>query len=181
VNCALYSPRSGIRAVRPNPEVICRFTPSTPSKLIDPLTPTTRANPRSLRIAAATSGFQGQGLDARYLGFFGCFNQRLFYEAHEVLESLWLGQRQGPNAAFYQSLIQLAGAFVHLQKGRLGPAAALFRLADANLAGYAGLHDRLDIASVRSLIGEWLMKVKGAEKTAGPILAAEAPELHLTP
>jgi len=25
------------------------------------------------------------------------------------------------------------------------------------------------------------MKVKGAEKTAGPILAAEAPELHLTP
>ena len=59
---------------------------------------------------------QGQVLDAHYLGYFACFNRGWFYEAHDVLEELWLANRTGPNYAFYKGLIQLAGAFVHLQK-----------------------------------------------------------------
>ena len=135
---------------------------------------------RDERIAAAASGFQGQDLDARYLGFFHCFNDQQFYEAHEVLESLWLGERKGPNAAFYQGLIQLAGAFVHLQKAQLGPAAALFRLADANLAKYTGTHHRINIVAVRSLIEQWLLKLKSAESAAGLILGP-FPKLQFQP
>ena len=43
-------------------------------------------------------------------------------------------QRHTPNDGFYKGLIQLAGAFVHLQKDRLRPAASLFRLAQKYLA-----------------------------------------------
>ena len=80
----------------------------------------------------------------------------MFYEAHEVLEELWLRDKHGPNGAFYKGLIQLAGAFVHLQKNRLRPAAALFELALANLEKYPRRHQRLELAAVRRLIRKWL-------------------------
>jgi len=114
---------------------------------------------RDRRISAAAAPFAGRSRDPRYYGFFQCFNDRDFYEAHEVLESLWLGCRGTPAARFYQGLIQLAGAFVHLQKQRPGPAAALFRLADANLALYPPAHEGLDAVAVRGLIAEWLAKL----------------------
>lgn len=71
-----------------------------------------------------------------YAGFFRCFNAQLYYEAHDVLEEVWLPIRGQAQAKFYQGLIQMAGGFVHLQKSRLGPAARLFALALANFAPY---------------------------------------------
>ena len=82
------------------------------------------------------------------VSYFECFNQQRFFEAHEVLEALWLPQRQGPNGSFYKGLIQLAGAFVHLQKNRLGPAVALFELARANLQKYPAIHEGLAVDGV---------------------------------
>lgn len=98
------------------------------------------------------------GQDPRYVGYFACFNAARYYEAHDVLEDLWLAER-GPDAAFYKGLIQLAGAFVHLQKQharpahpkdgrRLAPAARLFALAERNLAPFAPRHLGLDVAAV---------------------------------
>ncbi len=77
--------------------------------------------------------FQGTELDAALPRLFrlSYFNRQLFYEAHDVLEDLWLPDRHGPNGNFYKGLIQLAGAYVHLQKNRLRPSAALFKLAQA--------------------------------------------------
>ena len=100
--------------------------------------------------------FRGRELDAHYLGYFDCFNRQLFYEAHDVLENLWLPDRQGVNGNFYKGLIQLAGAFVHLQKNRLRPSAALFKLASANLEKYSSPHERLNLVAVRQLIAGWL-------------------------
>ncbi|MEI6607075.1 MAG: hypothetical protein WCP35_17320 [Verrucomicrobiota bacterium] len=40
------------------------------------------------RIAAMIASFQEQELNAHYLGFFGCFNRQMFYEAHDVLEDI---------------------------------------------------------------------------------------------
>jgi predicted metal-dependent hydrolase len=31
-------------------------------------------------------------LDPRYTGYFTCFNDAQYYEAHDVLEDLWLGE-----------------------------------------------------------------------------------------
>ena len=104
--------------------------------------------------------FQGQELDARYLGYFDCFNRQLYFEAHEVLENLWLPDRHGPNGNFYKALIQLAGAFVHLQKNRLRPSAALLKLAQANLEKYPSRHERLNLAAVQLLIAGWLAQLE---------------------
>ena len=91
-----------------------------------------------------------------YLAFFNEFNQQRFYEAHDVLEALWLPSRRTPNGAFYKGLIQIAGAFVHLQNDRQGPAVALLKLAESNLQGYPELHNSLDLGALRALLRRWL-------------------------
>jgi predicted metal-dependent hydrolase len=125
--------------------------------------------------------FAGQDLDPRYLGFFDCFNRQLFFEAHEVLEDLWLPDRRGTNGNFYKALIQLAGAFVHLQKNRLKPSAALFRLALANLEPYPSRHERLNLAAVRMLIGGWLVQLEKGGFCVNPLTELNRPQLALQP
>ncbi len=123
--------------------------------------------------------FQGRELDARYLGFFDCFNRRLFYEAHDVLEDLWLPDRHGANGNFYKGLIQLAGAFVHLQKNRLRPSAALFKLAESNLEKYPARHEQLDLLAVRALIADWLQWLERGAFTVNPLTAQTGPRMEL--
>lgn len=135
---------------------------------------------KSAKIAALIASQQGCAHDAHYLGFFECFNQGLYYEAHDVLEELWLAQgKSGSNYAFYKGLIQLAGAFVHLQKQRLGPAVALFNLAEANLRQYPGRHDDLNVARVLNLIADWRGRVEAGGRQVNPLAAGAAPEVRL--
>lgn len=130
-------------------------------------------------IAERIASFQGQELNAHYLGFFDCFNNQHFYEAHDVLEELWLPDRHAPNGDFFKGLIQLAGAFVHLQKGRLRPAAALFKLARTNLLKYPSTHERLDVAAVLMLIESWLGSLERDAFCVNPLCARAAPFLGL--
>jgi len=123
--------------------------------------------------------FQGQALDARYLGYFDCFNRQLFYEAHDVLEDLWLKDRHGVDGNFYKGLIQLAGAFVHLQKNRLRPAAALFNLALANLEKYPHEHKQLDLNAVQALARKWLEELERNGFSLNPLTATQVPKLNL--
>ena len=118
-------------------------------------------------------------LDPHYLGYFDCFNRQLFFEAHDVLEHIWLQDKQGPNGSFYKGLIQLAGAFVHLQKNRLRPAAALFKLALTNLEKYPPRHEGLNLAKARSLIQKWLGCLESAHFEKNPLAERPAPELAL--
>ena len=134
---------------------------------------------KSAKIAALIQRCQGQLLDAHYLGFFECFNQQLFYEAHDVLEELWLSQRHGENYSFYKGLIQLAGAFVHLQKNRLRPAAALFKLARTNLEKYPGRHEQLEVARVLALIEDWLARLEEKQFIENPLTALNSPSVTL--
>jgi predicted metal-dependent hydrolase/GNAT superfamily N-acetyltransferase len=117
---------------------------------------------KSAKIAAMIEGFRGRKLDAHYHGYFACFNEGLYYEAHDVLEELWLGNRGAAADHFYKGLIQLAGAFVHLQKNRLGPANALFNLAKANLRKYPARFEQLHVAGVLKLIADWQQKLADA-------------------
>ena len=136
---------------------------------------------KSGKIAALIEGCRGQSLDAHYLGYFECFNRGLFYEAHDVLEELWLADRQGSDYSFYKGMIQLAGAFVHLQKNRLKPSAALFKLAHANLRKYPAIHGQLDLAAVLQLIDGWLHDLESSQFTLNPLTSTNAPKLHLLP
>jgi len=105
---------------------------------------------RQLLEAAGASGPKGP-----YLAYFFFFNRQQFYEAHDILESLWLGERNGPNNEFYKALIQLAGAFVHMQKGRPKPALALFKLSRSYLEKYPAMHEGLNLATALRLIDQW--------------------------
>ena len=134
---------------------------------------------KSGKIAERIASFQGRELAAHYLGFFDCFNDQLFYEAHDVLEELWLPERHGPNGDFFKGLIQLAGAFVHLQKERLRPSVALFKLARINLLKYPAIHERLDVAEVLKLVEDWLGWLEGDEFNVNPLRQRPAPKLAL--
>jgi predicted metal-dependent hydrolase len=134
---------------------------------------------KSARIAAMIEALQGQELDARYLGYFDCFNRQLFYEAHEVLEDLWLADRHGPDGDFYKGLIQLAGAYVHLQKNRLHPSAALLKLAQANLEKYPARHRSLNLAAVRRLTAGWLAQLERGLFQLNPLTPQNQPRLSL--
>jgi predicted metal-dependent hydrolase len=133
----------------------------------------------SPEITAIIERFQGQEFDAHYFAFFECFNKGLFFEAHEVLEELWLPRRKDSNGPFYKGLIQLAGAFVHLQKGRPGPAAALLKLANANLGRYGPVHDRLDVKGVLKMVTEWLRQVDQGKFDLHSLPSKSRPELKL--
>ena len=130
------------------------------------------------RITELAAQFAGDGVDPRYAGYFALFNRQKFYEAHDVLENLWLPGRHGANGNFYKGLIQLAGAFVHLQKNRLRPSAALFKLARTNLEKYPRRHERLDLTAVQALIADWLQRLEQREFTVNPLTAATVPQLE---
>lgn len=136
---------------------------------------------KSAKIAALIESCRGKDLPAHYLGYFECFNRELFYEAHDVLEELWLGQRSGPNHGFYKGLIQFAGAFVHLQKDRLRPAKALFRLSQTYLGRYDSPHEQLDVTRVLRLADEWVALLEGAGFERNPIKTQSPPKLALSP
>src|SRR5258708_4739975 len=89
-----------------------------------------------------------------YRAFFHCWNEQHYYEAHDVLEQLWL-KTKSSDADYFKGLIQAAGAFVHLQKRfehpshakhgkRLPPAVRLFRLPERNLSRFGPRHHGVD-------------------------------------
>jgi len=134
---------------------------------------------KSKRVAEMVAAHHGQKLNPHYLGFFECFNRQLFYEAHEVLEHLWLKDKHGPNGAFYKGLIQLAGAFVHVQKGRPQPAAALLKLTLANLEKYPAIHEYLSVETTCNLARKWLQTLEPGRLSAYPLTGHRWPVLKL--
>jgi len=134
---------------------------------------------KSGRIADMIAGLAGRAWDAHYLGYFECFNQGLYYEAHDVLEELWLaGGKTAANHSFHKGLIQYAGAFVHLQKGRPGPAVALFDLADANLSKYPADHEGLGLGTVLAELGEWREATRGSTPESNPLGRRPPPRIE---
>src|SRR5438067_4661292 len=122
-----------------------------------------------------------------YRAFFRCWNEQRYYEAHDVLEQLWL-KTDSPDADFFKGLIQAAGAFVHLQKRfehplhakhsrRLPPAVRLFRLAGRNLASFMPRHHRLDVAHLCQLLSPYAEQIVASDHTIKPCAPATAPQL----
>jgi hypothetical protein len=127
--------------------------------------------------------------DPCYEGYFICFNEQKYYEAHDVLEHLWL-KEQGTAHQFFKGLIQLAGAFVHLQKHyrrpehstdgrRLHPAWRLFKLAQTNLEPFLPTFLDLDVHSVLELCSKNMLAIEGTEFKSNPWSPVAAPRLAL--
>src|SRR6267142_4768083 len=124
-----------------------------------------------------------------YRAFFRCWNEQRYYEAHDVLEQLWLNTDSG-DADFFKGWIQAAGAFVHLQKRfehpshakhsrRLPPAVRLFRLAQKNLANFAPWHHALEVAALCKLLSRYADEIVASDYTINPWSPETAPTLKL--
>src|SRR2546430_1006858 len=124
-----------------------------------------------------------------YRAFFRCWNEERYYEAHDVLEQVWLNDPITPeDAQYFKGLIQAAGAFVHLQKQfehprhpkhgkRLGPAVRLFRLAEKNLAPFGEERHALDLARFREMLSRYRSAAEGNGKN--PWTPDNAPKVSL--
>jgi predicted metal-dependent hydrolase len=124
-----------------------------------------------------------------YRGFFRCWNEQRYYEAHDVLEHLWLGT-ESEDSDYFKGLIQAAGGFVHLQKHfehpthrvhgrRLGPAVRLFRLAEKNLSPFGPVRHGFDVAGLLVLIQQNADAIIRSEFTRNPWSPEIAPRLAL--
>ena len=124
-----------------------------------------------------------------YRGFFRCWNEQRYYEAHDVLEQLWL-KTKSSDSDFFKGLIQAAGAFVHLQKHfehpshakhsrRLSPAVRLFRLAEKNLANFVPWHHALNVAALCQLLNRYSHEIVASDYTINPWSPETAPKLKL--
>ncbi|MFN2541831.1 MAG: DUF309 domain-containing protein [Chthoniobacterales bacterium] len=124
-----------------------------------------------------------------YRAYFQCWNEHRYYEAHDVLEQLWL-KTDSPDADFFKGLIQAAGAFVHLQKNfeqpshpkhgrRLQPAVRLLRLAEKNLSIFAPRHHRLDVTALCRLLHEHAEQIVASDYQTNPWSPETAPKLNL--
>ena len=123
-----------------------------------------------------------------YAAFFQLWNAQRYYEAHDVLEQLWLVEENAELARFYQALIQAAGAFVHLQKNfeqpshpkhgrRLRPATRLFALALRNLEGLPDKFHQLDLTSLRKLLAGTREQIMAGDFRSNPWSPERAPKL----
>jgi predicted metal-dependent hydrolase len=81
--------------------------------------------------------------DRRYLGGILFFNDRDFFQAHEVWEDLWMDSA-GPERRFYQALIQAAVALYHFGNGNLRGAIKLFHSSRAYMEPYRPKYLGLD-------------------------------------
>ena len=124
-----------------------------------------------------------------YRGFFRCWNEQRYYEAHDVLEHLWL-ETTSEDSNYFKGLIQAAGGFVHLQKHfehpthpkhgrRLGPAVRLFALAEKNLSPFEPVRHQFDVAGLLTLIRATAAEVVASNFTRNPWSPATAPRLTL--
>jgi hypothetical protein len=84
--------------------------------------------------------------DPRYLGGILFFNERDFFEAHEVWESLWL-DCAGTERKFYQGLIQAAVALYHFGNGNLRGATKLYRTSRAYMEPFGSPYLGLDVTA----------------------------------
>jgi hypothetical protein len=108
--------------------------------------------------------------DPRYLGGILFFNERDFFEAHEVWESLWL-ECVGPERTFYQGLIQAAVALFHFGNGNLRGAAKLFLTSRAYMERFDSPYLGFDIT------GFW----QQMERCFAVLFADTNPNRFLTP
>ena len=146
---------------------------------------------KARRISELWDGIDPRGRDVRYAAYFHHFNRENYYEAHDVLESLWLeGGREARSAAFYQGLIQLAGAFVHMRKHfehpghrvhqqRLEPAYRLLGLAEKNLSGYGEEWEGIRLEVVFKLAKEMKGTLSSGEYQKNPWSPNQGPRLEL--
>jgi hypothetical protein len=103
------------------------------------------------------------GIPGEYSAFFVLFQQGDYFACHEVLEKLWLREKN----RFYQALIQLAVAFHHLSRGNSEGGRKLLAAAEEKLRESPQGRHGMDAGSV----ADWCAECRAAlpeDRRSGP-------------
>jgi len=84
-----------------------------------------------------------------------CFNQRKFFECHEVLEEIWLEETE-EEKPFYQGIIQVAAAFHHYLNSNLTGTLSLLRQGAEKLRRCPPDSNGLDLGGFLATLNPWL-------------------------
>jgi uncharacterized protein len=102
----------------------------------------------------------------------GLFNNREFFQCHEVLEEAWTGE-VGPRRLFLQAIIHLAVGFYHFQRDNPEGATRQLHKGLHKLAAYLPFYEGLD---TERLHRETLVALERLE--AGTVIS-EYPQIHV--
>ena len=93
------------------------------------------------------------------------FNERRFFEAHDVLEDFWHEYREA-DRTFLQGLIQVAVGFYHLENGNYKGSRSQFTKAIAKLQDYLPDHHGIETQHFLAHVKQWLSTVEQLEQGA---------------
>jgi predicted metal-dependent hydrolase len=109
-------------------------------------------------------------IEPEYAAFVECWNDERFFEAHEVLEGLWIRTRDRGQ----QGLIQVAAALYHVQRGNFKGALTMFDRALTRLRESRVMPGPVDLGSMRA----YAERVRASlSETNGAELIASRPRL----
>jgi hypothetical protein len=125
-----------------------------------------------------------------YAGFFRRFNAGQYYEAHDILEHLWL-RSAGPEHKYYKGLIQLAGAFVHMRKQyerpthpkdgrRLRPAVRLLALAKQNTVPFWSVKTGLQLGIIDLCVNSYTHAIVSGNYLVNPWRPDGRPSFYIS-
>jgi predicted metal-dependent hydrolase len=99
----------------------------------------------------------------RFLEGLKKFNEKKFYDAHDIWEDVWFAVR-GKDRSFYQGLIHLAVGFHHIanKKNSLGANLQL-RKSVAKLSEYAPEHEGIELTALLKKVQKCIMALKDGD------------------
>ncbi|ACH38166.1 protein of unknown function DUF309 [Citrifermentans bemidjiense Bem] len=107
------------------------------------------------------------------------FNREEWFECHETLEELWVGEK-GELRDFYQGVLQIAVALHHWHNGNFKGALILLQKGGDCLRRVSAVCLQVDVARLRGDAAAFLEKLSAAgEERMAEVEPNLAPKLHL--
>lgn len=112
-------------------------------------------------------------IDPRFNDGVQTFNQRSFFEAHQIWEKIWLDD-DSPTRDFYKGLIQIALCLHHFTRGNTRGARKLYNSCRRYLNGLRPRHRGVDLDQLMSDLQECCAELAASqEETPGAQLDPE--------
>ncbi|MFY0544742.1 DUF309 domain-containing protein [Brevibacillus sp. H7] len=113
----------------------------------------------------------------QYYQFVDKFNEREFYECHDLLEELWMEDKSNK---FLQGLLQLSVGLYHFECGNIKGARWMFANARKYLTRYAPVHWDLDVNQVLAYLDSCLAALPDADSIPYDVAKAmQFPKLQI--
>lgn len=106
------------------------------------------------------------------------FNERYFFEAHEVLEDVW-HREHGEPRLFLQGLIQICAGFHHFQNGNPRGAAALLERGSDKMGKYPARYLGFDAAGLLANVAACRVRIERIRDGIEPEAAIDFPKIDL--